>query len=101
MQDRSAWPTSLPVVDLVTRLSHMTKSFNVHEAKTHLSRLLDDALAGDDIVISKAGVPQVRLVPTDRSPRPRGTLAGVWPDLDPVGPFFDPLPDDEMAAWEQ
>ena len=79
----------------------MTKSVNVHEAKTHLSRLLDEALAGEDIIIARAGTPCVRLVPTDPGPRPAGTLAGVWPDLETSDPFFDPLPDAELAAWER
>lgn len=78
----------------------MTKSVNVHEAKTHLSRLLDEVAAGEDIVIAKAGRPVARLVPTELEPRPRGVREGVWPSLDPDGPFFDPLADDELAAWE-
>lgn len=78
----------------------MTKSVNVHEAKTHLSRLLDEAAAGEEIVIAKAGRPVARLVATELELRPRGVREGVWPDLDPDGPFFDPLPDDELDAWE-
>ncbi len=78
----------------------MTKSVNVHEAKTHLSRLLDEAAAGEEIVIAKAGRPMARLVSTELEPRPRGVRAGVWPRLDPDGPFFDPLPDEELEAWE-
>lgn len=78
----------------------MTKSVNVHEAKTHLSRLLDEALAGDDIVIARAGVPCVRLVPVHDRPRAAGTRRDTWPDLPPDSIFFDPLPDDELAAWE-
>ncbi len=38
-------------------------TFNLHAAKTHLSRLVDDAAAGEEIVIAKAGTPMVRLVP--------------------------------------
>lgn len=78
----------------------MTKSVNVHEAKTHLSRLLEESLAGEDIVIARAGEPLVRLVPIATTPRPSGTLASVWPDLAPGDAFFEPLPDDELAAWE-
>ncbi len=78
----------------------MTKSVNVHEAKTHLSRLLDEAAAGEEIVIAKAGRPVARLVATELEPRPRGVREGIWPDLEPDGPFFDPLPDEELEAWE-
>jgi prevent-host-death family protein len=64
---------------------------NVHEAKTHLSRLLEKARAGEEIVIAKAGRPIVRLVPvTERPPkRQPGTLKGLV-KMDDA--FFDPLP---------
>ena len=42
---------------------------NVYEAKTHLSRLLDRAMAGEEIVIARAGSPLVRLVPISKPPR--------------------------------
>lgn len=69
---------------------------NVHEAKTQLSRLLERAHAGEEIVIAKNGAPYARLVPLDK-PRPRepGLLKGKIEDS-----FFDPLPEDELAAWE-
>lgn len=79
----------------------MTKSVNVHEAKTHLSRLLDEVQSGVDIVIARAGVPCARLVSVDTGPRPSGMLAGIWPDLGPDSPFFDELPADELGAWER
>lgn len=41
----------------------MTKQVNVTEAKTKLSQLIDDAAAGEDVVIARAGRPVVRLVP--------------------------------------
>jgi prevent-host-death family protein len=54
------------------------KTVNIHYAKTHLSRLVEEAAAGDDIVIAKAGKPLVRLVRVSVSsaPRPLGQLAG-------------------------
>jgi len=79
----------------------MTKSVNVHEAKTHLSRLLDEVQSGEEIVIARAGVPCARLVSTDTGPRPSGMLEGLWPDLSPDSPFFDALPDSEIAAWDR
>ena len=39
--------------------------FNIHEAKTHLSRLIEQALAGDEVIIGKAGKPLVRLTPIE------------------------------------
>jgi prevent-host-death family protein len=84
-----------------TRLSLMTKSVNVHEAKTHLSKLLDQVQNGEEVVIARAGVPCARLVSTDTGPRPSGMLKGLWPDLELDAPFFDALPDNELEAWER
>lgn len=54
------------------------KTVNMHEAKTHLSRLVEEAAAGEDIVIARAGKPLVRLVAVagNEGPRQLGTLAG-------------------------
>lgn len=70
---------------------------NVHEAKTHLSRLLERVRAGEEIVIAKAGVPCARLVPLQpsRPSRAPGRLAGRLDDA-----FFEPLPEDELAGWQ-
>lgn len=76
----------------------MNRIINVHEAKTHFSRLLEQAHAGQEIILAKAGKPYARLMPlapqgTGR--RTPGRLNGRLSDA-----FFDPLPDDEVAAWE-
>ena len=71
---------------------------NVHQAKTELSRLLARVEAGENVVIARRGQPVARLVackaPVKRQP---DVLKGkvVVPDS-----FFDPLPEDELAAWE-
>jgi prevent-host-death family protein len=51
---------------------------NLHDAKTHLSRYVDQALAGEEVVIARAGKPLVRLVPLETKPAPRlgGFLRG-------------------------
>jgi prevent-host-death family protein len=69
---------------------------NVHEAKTQLSRLLERAHAGEEIVIAKNGKPYARLVPLE-APKARepGLLKGKLEEA-----FFDPLPEQELAAWE-
>jgi prevent-host-death family protein len=51
------------------------KSVNIQEAKTHLSRLLEEAVRGEEIIIAKAGRPYVRLVPCLPETTPR-TLGG-------------------------
>lgn len=76
----------------------MAETVNVHEAKTHLSKLLGRVEAGEEIILARAGKPCARLVPLEpERPRRRiGLLAGLK-----VPPeFFEPLPDDELAAWE-
>lgn len=56
----------------------MTITVNIHEAKTHLSRLVEQASKGREFVIAKAGKPMVRVVPIDAPPveRALGFLAG-------------------------
>ena len=70
---------------------------NIHEAKTHLSRLLERALAGEEIVVAKAGRPLVRLAPVGEQAVERrpGRLAGKLSDA-----FFEPLPQDFLEEWE-
>jgi len=49
----------------------MSKIINIHEAKTHLSRIVDEVAAGTEVVIAKAGKPMARLVPVEASVRPK------------------------------
>jgi len=72
---------------------------NIHEAKTHLSRLLEEVAAGAEIVIARAGKPIARLVPIEAAPRPKllGLLAG---QIEVPGDFDAPLPPDVMADFE-
>ena len=71
---------------------------NVHQAKTQLSRLLARVEAGEDVVIARRGEPVARLVGCKpQSKRQADILKGkiVIPDS-----FFDPLPEEELTAWE-
>jgi prevent-host-death family protein len=72
---------------------------NIHAAKTQLSRLLDAAAAGEEVIIARAGKPVARLVPITaaRQPRRLGTLAGK---LHIPDDFDDPLPDEIVALFE-
>jgi prevent-host-death family protein len=72
---------------------------NLHEAKTNLSRLVDRAVAGEEIVIARAGHPLVRLVPhqPERRLRPLGLFAGQPYRIDHA---FDELPDEIQTAFE-
>lgn len=69
---------------------------NIHEAKTHLSRLLNQAHAGAEIIIAKAGIPFAKLVPIEKpTKREPGIAKGKVTDA-----FFESLPDDELKRWE-
>ncbi len=73
-------------------------TINIADAKAQLSRLLDAAVSGEEIIIAKRGQPYVRLVPVDQGPRRPGVLKDKIV-LDER--FFEPLPDDELDAWNQ
>jgi prevent-host-death family protein len=72
---------------------------NVHEAKTHLSKILDRVAAGEEIIIAKAGRPVARLVPLESTPvvREPGKYAGRIRMSDDFG---GPLPDDLLSEFE-
>lgn len=77
----------------------MSDIVNIYDAKTNLSNLVERAVAGEDIVIARAGKPMVRLVPVEElRPRELGQLRHI--PLPPDSFFFDPLPEDELALWE-
>jgi len=70
---------------------------NIHEAKTHLSRLLERVARGEEIVIAKAGKPIAKLVPYE-APRPRRQL-GIWAGRVHIADDFDELPEEIAAAF--
>lgn len=74
------------------------KTFNVHDAKTNLSRLIDRAFAGEEIILAKAGEPKAKIVPITppkKGKRVPGGLTVTGPiDWDA---FSQPLPEDDLA----
>ena len=71
---------------------------NMHEAKSQLSALVDEALAGGEVIIARAGKPLARLVPyqTRKEPRKPGRWKGkLW-----VADDFDATPEEVIAAFE-
>lgn len=70
---------------------------NIHEAKSQLSRLVERAMSGEEVIIAKAGQPMVRLVPvrSDTSPR----QGGQWKGRVRMAEDFDSLPEDIAAAF--
>lgn len=74
---------------------------NIHQAKTQLSRLVERAAKGEEIIIAKAGKPVAKLTAigkTPRTPRQPGILKGkLW-----IADDFDaPLPEEELDAWHR
>lgn len=74
------------------------KTFNVHDAKSNLSRLMDRAHAGEEIILAKAGEPWAKLVPVTppaiRQRRPGGLALTAPLDL---AAFLEPLPEEDLA----
>lgn len=71
---------------------------NMHEAKTQLSRLVERASAGEEIIIANAGRPMARLVAYTEARQPRrpgGVAGGIW-----LADDFDETPEELMAAFE-
>ena len=71
----------------------------IHHAKTHLSRLIEQACEGEEIIIARDDQPLVRLQPLrgKKGQRKPGSMKGKLT----LGPeFFEPLPEDELKHWE-
>ena len=66
----------------------------MHEAKTQLSKLVERAEAGEEVVIQRNGKPVVRLVPIAEQPRSLTRLRGAWRGRVRIAPDFDELPPD-------
>jgi len=89
LHPRAAWLSYLAKMKMVT----------IHAAKTNLSRLIAQACAGEEIVIARGDQPVARLVPIAKvSPHRRfGAMKGR---ARVSKAFFEPLPPDELSAWE-
>lgn len=70
---------------------------NIHEAKTHFSRLVERVSRGEEIVIGKAGKPIAKLVPYTEASGPRSP--GAWKGRVRLAPDFDDLPTELAAAF--
>ena len=71
---------------------------NIHEAKTHLSKLIEQVLAGEEVIIAKAGKPAIRLIPYQPNTKPR--IPGGWEGKVTIADDFDgELPSDVLACF--
>ena len=74
------------------------KITNIHEAKTHLSRLIESVIAGEEVVIAKAGKPLVKLIPYEVNKQPR--QPGGWEGKVTMSDDFDDeLPSDLLSGF--
>ena len=77
----------------------MARTVNIHAAKTHLSRLVEQAASGEDVVIAKAGKPMVRLVPVGPGPTPRKGFGSLKGKIRIREDFEAPLPPEVLRAF--
>ncbi len=77
------------------------QTVNIHSAKTHLSRLVDEVASGKEIVIAKAGKPMARLVPLQAEAKPVKRQLGRLAGRAVIPSEFDaPLPDEILDSFE-
>ncbi|UXN61133.1 type II toxin-antitoxin system Phd/YefM family antitoxin [Phyllobacterium zundukense] len=69
----------------------------VHAAKTNLSKLIDAALAGEEVIIAKGKNPVVKIVPIPKSRFKAGALKGL---VGTAPDFFEPMSEEELKLWE-
>lgn len=72
---------------------------NIHEAKTHLSRLVDQAAAGEEIIIARAGKPVARLVALKEPKLPPRQFGSMRGQIEIADDFDGPLPDEVLALF--
>ncbi len=76
------------------------QTFTIHAAKTHLSQLIARVEAGEEVIIARGDKPVARLAPI-AAPKPQRVFGAMKDQIGELGPeFFEPLPQDELDAWE-
>lgn len=85
-------------VDLAKLTNYfLVMQFSVHVAKTQLSKLIDAALRGEEVVIAKGSQPVVRLVPL---PQQRNLIGALEGKLTVPDDLFEPMPEEDLRLWE-
>jgi prevent-host-death family protein len=73
------------------------KFSNIHNAKTHLSKLVDMAAKGEEVIICKAGKPMAKIIKFQKELKPR--KPGYWEGKVEIADDFDVMPESFMAAF--
>jgi len=73
--------------------------FTVHQAKTQLSKLIASAMDGEEVIIARGATPVVRLTPLTAA-KPKRAFGAFRGQFELTEAFFEPLPDDELGAWD-
>ena len=71
---------------------------NIHEAKTHFSKLINRVIAGEEVIIGKAGKPVAKVIPYNQSDEPR--RGGQWHGKVKIADDFDELPEELAEAFQ-
>ena len=71
----------------------------IHEAKTHLSRLIARVLAGEEVTIARGKEPVVKLIPVNEPPKAKRKLGTLKGKIDLDKGFWDSLPEEDLALW--
>ena len=71
---------------------------NIHDAKTNLSKLIEAAEAGEEVIIARNNVPVVRIVAVTKSGFRFGLLQGLVSG--PIPDFLEPMPEEDLRLWE-
>ena len=76
------------------------RTVEIDEAETHLLALIEEAAAGEEIIIAKAGTPRARLVPVEAGKKDRSSTFGIWKGKVWMSDDFDaPLPSEMLKEW--
>ena len=75
-------------------------TYTIYNAKTHLSSLVEQACAGEEVIIAKGKLPLVKLIPIPES-RPQRRFGAMKGQAKVTEAFFEALPDDELDSWSQ
>lgn len=71
--------------------------FNVHTAKTQLSKLIEAALAGEEVIIARGSTPVVKLVPIEKKKFKMGIYEGKFGE---TPDFLEPMSEEDLRLWE-